>query len=169
MMVKILNADKLEVIPGVRIVLIDETLNWCKEIQKRAGRLFGVYLFDQRRHVRCCEMTPSHECHFLKTIFTAEIPDSLQGERDDLQEAILEGNRETPAVSYFHVQDIDHSPSIESSRWSAKHYREIRDDYDDPEELHQAVMEAMPQAEHENESDYYSLISKMDARKGLKP
>lgn len=169
-----------QVTPAVHIVLIDETENWCDEVRAKARRLFGVYLFDKRRHVHACEMTPSYELHFLRTIWTNEFPDTHEGEQgtDALEMEIWHGNMDTPAVCYVHTHVIDGLPTISLVKWSGKHYRELRkenlkdfratscprrEDFEDPEKLHDEVMNAMVQAEHECESDYYSLIPRMDA------
>lgn len=152
--------NRKQIFPSVQIVLIDETHNWGEDIQHRAGRLFGVYLFDWQRHVHACEFTPSYELHFLKSIYTAEFPNTAEGARirDALEMDIMAGDRETAAVSYVHTHVIDGLPTISLAQWSAKYYREIKNEYDDPEELHDAVMEAMLQAEQESGSDYYALI-----------
>lgn len=157
-MVKILNSENEEIIPEVHICLLEETDSWCEEIRTQAGRLFGVYLFDARRYVHCCELTPSYELHFLETIYTKYIED--ENKREHLEDEIMEGNRETPEVSYVHVFKITPENTISLAEWSAKYYEEIKDDFDDCEELHSAIMEAMMGMEHENSSDYHSLIKK---------
>lgn len=155
-----------QIFPSIHIALLEETHNWSEAIQQQAGRLFGVYLFDRRRHVHACEFTPSYELHFLKTIYTAEFPETVQGERerDALEMEIMQGDRDTPLVCYVHTHVIDGLPTISLAKWSAQYYRQIRDEYDDSEELHDAVMDAMLQAESESESDYYDLISRIDAQ-----
>ena len=165
-MVKILNHEGRQVAPAVHLVLIEETENWCDEIKAKAGRLFGVYLFDRNRRVHACEMTPSYELHFLKTIYTREFPDTPEGERerDALEMEIMLGDAGADPIRYFHTHVIDGLPTISLAKWSAKHYREIRDGFDDEEKLHDEVMGDMIQAEHECESNYWSLIGKMDRR-----
>lgn len=46
-----------------KLVSLDETHCWDNGIVARAGRVFGVYLFDANRQVNCCEITPSYELH----------------------------------------------------------------------------------------------------------
>lgn len=164
-MVRILDPDGKQVIPAVHIVLIEETDSWCAEIREKAGRLFVVYIFDKRRHVHACELTPSYELHFLKTIYSREFPYSEnyenEIERDNLENKIIDGNRETQDIQYYHVSDIDHRPTISLSKWSVKEYKNLQDDYDNSDDLHSAIMNAMRDMENENESDYGKLIRKI--------
>ena len=165
-MVKIMNADAREIVPAIHVIAMEETANWCEEIRTRAGRLFSVYLYDRRRHVHACELTPSYELHFYKTVFTAEFPKTAEGEqeRDDLEREIMLADAQTEPVSYLHVHETDALPSTSLAQWSRKHYRAIKDRFDDGEELHDKVMNAMLEIESVFESDYDGLIRKQDWR-----
>lgn len=167
-MVRILDPDGKQVIPAVHIILIEETNSWCEEIREKAGRLFGVYLFDKRRHIHACELTPSYELHFLKTIsnYSGKFSNAEEEEieRDNLEMEIMDGNRETQDIQYYHVSDIDHRPTISLSKWSEKEYKISQEDYDNPDDLHSAIMDAMRDMENENESDYWKLIRKIICR-----
>jgi hypothetical protein len=44
-----------------RVVVIDETEYWDAELVQSAGKIYGVYLYDENRHVHACELTASYE------------------------------------------------------------------------------------------------------------
>lgn len=53
-----------------KIVAFDETRFWSSGFMHhyRTGRMWGLYLFDASRQVNCCELVPSYEMHFIKTV-----------------------------------------------------------------------------------------------------
>lgn len=89
--------------PDFRLLLVDETEHWCEDIRNRAGRLFGVYIFDFNRHVHLCDISPSYECFFITTVFSNDIKDNI--EYENLFDTIEEANREE-RVTYFNCRDI---------------------------------------------------------------
>lgn len=53
-----------------KIVAFDETQFWSEGFMRgcNTGRMWGLYLFDANRQVNCCELKPSYELHFIKTV-----------------------------------------------------------------------------------------------------
>ena len=102
------NADV--VLPEIRVVKADETLN-CMDpfVLRHAKRIFGVYVYDYRLHVHCCEMTASYELHFIESQadYADDLPEKL---RERLLDSLMEGDRETPPVCYMHVYHVDGFP-----------------------------------------------------------
>lgn len=95
---------------NLKVVLLDETRYWSKDIASAAGKLFGVYLYDASLGVRVCELTPSHELWFLYT--APQVPLS-----EEQYEDILEGDRNTEPVILMHcsrVQQLKHVASREA-------------------------------------------------------
>ena len=72
------------------------------------GTLFGVYAFDRRQHHHLCEFCASYELWFLETQYeeTDDVADD-EYKRDELNEMILAGDRDTEPVSYMHRKEID--------------------------------------------------------------
>lgn len=96
---------RVELLPEMCIVKIDEREFWCDEVQAKATRIFGVYAFDRRRHVHCCSMTPSYELHFLGTQYEAvELDDEAQVR---LNQDVLEEDAGNEEVRYFDCHYID--------------------------------------------------------------
>lgn len=113
------------VLPRALLYFRDETANWldAELIERCGGKIIGVYLFDERRHVHCCEITPSYEMEFLQSIpyRHRECPagPSLSEEMEELAVAQWERDREevegllrkgdaegSEPVSYFHVRSV---------------------------------------------------------------
>jgi len=90
--------------PDWRYIAIDETQHWCDaEIVEACKRLFGIYVFDARSYVYCCEITPSFELHFLRNE-SLEVPEE-QSER--VYDALTEAGAGGDDVHYRHVRSID--------------------------------------------------------------
>lgn len=83
----------------VYLVKLDETEYWCEDIQKVAGKLYGVYAYNPKKHVHCCELAPSYELVFVGTTTENFVDDTIN-------EMIME-NDEVGEVRYFHVSYID--------------------------------------------------------------
>lgn len=94
----------------LRICLLEETENWAEEITQRAGRIFGVYLYNPDTRTHCCELTPSHEMYFLQSV-PERLPEN-EVQREKLLDDIDEGNIETPHVDYVHCSTIKALPRI---------------------------------------------------------
>ncbi len=87
-----------------RYVKLDETKHWNESIVKRAGKIEGVYIYDDEVATHLCELAPSYELHFIESQYS-ECPDS-QDDRERLYDDILEGNMDTESVTYMHVSAI---------------------------------------------------------------
>ena len=94
----------------LRVCLLEETENWNEEITKRAGKIFGVYLYNPDTRTHCCEITPSHELYFLHSV-PENLPDD-EDERERLLDDMDEGNLETERVSYMHCHTLKAMPRI---------------------------------------------------------
>jgi hypothetical protein len=96
------------VIPHWKLVGIDEGRHWNlpPEVMAKITKIFGVYLFDAKRHVHCCEFTPSYELYPLGTevIFVDGVTEQ---EREDIWEMLRDGDRDCSNVTYMHVHEVD--------------------------------------------------------------
>jgi len=100
--------------PLLKIVKIDETDHWCKEVTDLVRRIFGVYVFDARKRVPCCEQTPSFELHFLESQADWSMEDQEPSEeiRDQVDNLLFEGDSQTEGVTYIHCSHIENAPTI---------------------------------------------------------
>jgi hypothetical protein len=74
-------------------------------LERCGGKIYEIYVFDFRRHVCCCEITPSYELWYVESIPGGEEP---EGEYDqDLDEVLRDANRDNEPVIYIHTRDID--------------------------------------------------------------
>jgi hypothetical protein len=99
---------RAQLLPDACIVKLPEREYWCDDVQAMTTRLFGVYALDRRQHFHLCEMCASHELWFIETQY--EETDGVaedEDKRDELWQMILDGDRDTEAVSYMHRKDID--------------------------------------------------------------
>ena len=117
-------------------------------------------MFDFRRRVHLCEVTPSYELHWLETIYSREFSEQHETERDQLESDIMDGNREQSLVEYMHTHTDDALPFIDLSESFMSLYDEAKDEYDEEDKLHEAIMDASREHEQGNPSDYHSLIRK---------
>lgn len=90
-----------------KLVKLDVTEH-CQQawLKKRgAARLFEVYLFDENRHVHCCELMPSHELHLVYCRAEPVFPyaDLTETAREALAELECEAEVLTDSVCYVHV------------------------------------------------------------------
>ena len=82
-----------------RIVLIDETEYWNPDIVRKAGKIHGVYIYDENMRVHCCEFTPSY---FLEPLYAITEHEVTVEVYDD----ILEGFADTNA-GCMHCSDVE--------------------------------------------------------------
>ena len=100
----------------------DETLLWGDSdlVEACGGVILAVYVFDERRHVHCCELMPSFEMHFLRSI-PGTVPDppneaefltdalydaadyQYEMERDRIDQLLLQSDGDTPPSSHIHA------------------------------------------------------------------
>ena len=64
-----------------------------------AGRIAGLYLYDVRRHVFCCEMPPSYEMHLVGYLTEHHVSDAVQM-------AMLQAT-DAGSIHYFHCWQVD--------------------------------------------------------------
>ena len=131
--------------PDFWLVAMEETANWEKHITEQAGRIFAVYLFDRRRRVHCCELTPSYELHWLYDTFVS--PNLSDRESEKLDEEIMLGCAETPPVSYFHCHEIDRILRLPGRAFhigrDQKTWHLLLRDWNDSEKAHGEMTEAL--------------------------
>ncbi len=110
--------------PDYCLYLMDETQHWQlqPELMAKIERIVTIYLFDRKRHVHCCELTPSYELWPVET--RAELkPEFADGGRaaDNLRDAIdSEIQRWADhSVRYAHVADMEPqlTPEQEHKKW----------------------------------------------------
>jgi hypothetical protein len=98
---------QIELLPDLCVVKIDERGYWRDPVVlSRTTRLFGVYVFDRRRHVHICSFTPCYELHFLGSQWDC-LPEISDEDREDLWDRIQEGDRQSEPVTYWDKTDID--------------------------------------------------------------
>jgi hypothetical protein len=95
--------------PRFCLLKLDETRHWLDDVAARAGRIFGLYVYDQNRRVHCCEFTPSYECLFVGS---ASVNTDLDDAATPLADEIREGDLGTVPVKYIHCHEIDALPEI---------------------------------------------------------
>lgn len=100
---------KVELLPELWIVKIDEREWWLDpEVLVACPRIYGVYVFDRRRHVHVCSFEPCYELHFLGSDYTES--DELQNDesrRDAIHGTIVQGDSQCDQVTYWGKADID--------------------------------------------------------------
>jgi len=99
---------RVQLLPDVCVVKLPEREYWCEEVQKLTKRMYGVYALDRRQHFHLCEMCASYELYFIESQYeeTDEVAED-EHKREELNEAILEGDRDAEPVSYMHIKDIE--------------------------------------------------------------
>jgi hypothetical protein len=103
---RVFEGGKVELLPELCIVKLDQREFWCDSVKTKTTRIFGVYAFDRRRHVHCCSLTPSYELNCLGTQY--EAVEGLDEEAQDrLNQDVLEGDAGSDEVSYYDCSSID--------------------------------------------------------------
>ncbi len=87
-----------------KVVEIDETHYWADDIVAKAGKLFGVYLYDERVQTFMAELTPSYCLTFLYTNTENHVD-------DDTHEEIIRNEIYEPI--YAHVYSVDQMERID--------------------------------------------------------
>lgn len=104
----------------IRVLVREETENWAPDIVERAGRVFGVYLYNPDAATHCCELTPSYELEFVGSV-AENLPDD-DSAREKLQDDIMEGDTSCEPISYIHCHSIDAMPEIKRGTLSPGTY-----------------------------------------------
>ena len=98
----------------IRILKLDETRHWRDDIRAVARTIFGVYLYDPGLRVHCCELTPSHELHYMGSVISGSPAyDALDEEaREAFYTTLMEGSNESESHSYMHVWRVRGLPEL---------------------------------------------------------
>ena len=99
--------------------------------------IYDVFVFDYRRHVHCCEMTPSYELWYVETIPGGETheDDADFPYHEDLDEALREANLHSPQVIYIHCHSIDvKSENVQDLGLPVEWWNDLVEDNDGDEE-----------------------------------
>lgn len=92
------------------ICVLDETEYWSKDIQDKAGKIFGVYFYNPGIVTHCCEITPSYELWYLSS-FARDLPEDEE-ERENFINMIENEGSERERALYCHCNVIDKLPEI---------------------------------------------------------
>jgi hypothetical protein len=94
-------------------VRIDETDNWDPAYlaKHHIRRVFGVYQYDPKSSVYCCELTPSYELELLGSQAEYE-PDFLDWDGlEQVEEELRQADAgEEPYFRYVHCREVDAMP-----------------------------------------------------------
>jgi hypothetical protein len=104
--------DRIQLLPEMHVVKVDETdlydEDWRKEFHLK--RIICVYVFNRRRAVYCCEMTPSYELQSFGSQYELDI-DYDHPNYDEISEDASEEVRSADAgceqFSYIHCGNVD--------------------------------------------------------------
>ena len=100
---------RVELLPELWVVKIDEREHWLDpEVLAACPRLYGVYVFDRKRHVHICSFEPTYELHFLGSDYT--LIDEVQGDDNrssEIDESIRQCDCQCEQVTYWGVHDIN--------------------------------------------------------------
>ena len=101
------------------LIKLDETLNWQDgdpAILAKAGRIFGLYVADLSMGVHCCEMTRSYELNFVESQWEGTGKALSEEDSETVHDYVMEGDRNTPPVSYMHCYAVDAFPVLDSNK-----------------------------------------------------
>jgi hypothetical protein len=104
--------NRIQLLPEMFVVKQDETdlydKAWVR--QYRFRRIIGVYVFNRRRVVHCCEITPSYERQFFGSQCELDlIEDDLNFAEllEVAEEELRSADAGTEQFSYQHCSDVD--------------------------------------------------------------
>ena len=101
------------------LVKLDETRNWehgDPAILAKAGRIFGLYVADLSLGVHCCELTRSYELNFVESQCEGTGEELSEEDWEAVHDYVMEGDRNTPPVSYMHCYTVDAFPVLDSKK-----------------------------------------------------
>lgn len=99
--------EAVTVEPDWWFVAVDKTKDWSNEpcLIQQVESIRTVFLFDRRRHVHCCEITPSYECWPVSyAVHCKETATDMQREEIDGDFRVMLGDEE---VTYYHSSHIE--------------------------------------------------------------
>jgi hypothetical protein len=110
--------DRIQLLPEMFCLKEDETEYWDEAFrtQHKIKRIFGVYVFNRRKAVYACEMTPSYERRFFGSQWEPcddFEDDDYSSKAEKIDDAIRDGNRGTEEWSYMHCSDVDRTLETE--------------------------------------------------------
>lgn len=121
-----MNKFNPEIPPAWHVIKLDETCFYDKSFLDQYGveKIYGVYIVDFSKRVYCCEITPSYELNFVKSIYEGG-PDVEDEEAIEAFECHLyDCDAVTESVSYMHCGSIHSLPEdckvpiqIQDSDW----------------------------------------------------
>ncbi len=86
--------------PRIWCLLADETEYWRDDYQAAAGRLIGIYLYDEREITHLCEFIGSYCCWHVETTTHRHVT-------DEMWENIRDADADGPGVEYRHTYQVD--------------------------------------------------------------
>lgn len=106
--------------PHAMLLIKDETRYWLDDdlIARCGGKIYGVYLFNERQVTYCCEITPSYELEFLESIphstaysrlpvgATEREEYDAQVEDDETRSKLQDADVDTDRWIYIHCGDL---------------------------------------------------------------
>jgi hypothetical protein len=95
---------KETLVPDFCILKFNTTKYWRENIQREAGEIYNVYIFDANRIVHAADLSPSYELHYLGPTWTASC--ESEEERSRLFEQIMEGVTDTEPVTYHYCREV---------------------------------------------------------------
>lgn len=100
---------KVELLPELWVVKVDEREHWLDpEVLAACPWIYGVYVFDRKRHFHICSFEPCYELHFVGSdhVESDEVAED-EYRRDEIDDRIREGDCQSEQVTYWGVHDID--------------------------------------------------------------
>jgi antirestriction protein ArdC len=95
----------------------DETAYWDEQFRRehKIKRIFGVYVFNRRKALHVCEVTPSYERQFVGSQWEGKDGYDAEDENaaEKIDDAIREGDIGTEEWSYMHCSDVDRTLETE--------------------------------------------------------
>jgi hypothetical protein len=104
--------DRIQLLPEMFVVKHDETdlydEAWVKQYHFK--RIIGVYVFNRRRAVHVCEITPSYEREFFGSqseLDLSEDEPNFEELREVAEEELRSADAGTEQFSYMYCSDVD--------------------------------------------------------------
>jgi len=89
-----------------RVVRFDDTEYFREDLQKKCGRIYEVYVYDDSAITCCCEVTPSYELNYVGVTWR-DYPDD-NDEYHSLRNDLVSPDRDV--VRYIHCRLLDKKP-----------------------------------------------------------
>lgn len=125
--------------PDLRIIKIDQTQHWRKDIVLKAGRIHSVYGFDANLGVHLCSLTPAYELKFIGYTWDNHVDDEVENEW--LCEEILAAEADAELFAYYEKINLE-----KTEKWTVtdEEWQETLDDNDgNVDEARQSLLDEM--------------------------